>query len=517
MARPLDRLGLALSAGPLVLLVMLIVAAPATARAWIDVGFGWTTWALGAVWQALLVVVFLVALGLALSPWGRARLGGREASPTLGFLPWLTVILCTLLAGGGVFFSAAEPLYHLQTPPPLYAGEVQANTRPALVAALSQSFLHWGFLAWAVVGTLPAIALSAANTVHGHPLRPRTLWAPVLGDAILGPAGAVLDAVAVIAVVAGTVGPIGFLALQLGVAGELLAGLPNSLITQGAALLLLVGLYTASAVSGLTRGIAWLSRLNVVLALAVGLLVLALGPTLDTLWLLTESLGRHLVALPALAVERGDPGWQDGWTLFYWGWFLGYAPLMAVFTARASRGRTVRELVLAVAVMAPIVTMVWFTALGGTAGLVELAEPGAISEPLADAGMGAALIATLQALPLAGLTLPLALLLIFCFLATTGDSMAFAISVVQSGRADPPVGLRVGWALLMGTLAAALLAIGDGGIQALQRFIVVAAGPVTLLVLPTVVTGALGARDLLRHRPPRPTETVEPVEPHKET
>jgi len=494
----LDWLGLALSAGPLLILVGAIVLAPQATKGWIDAGFGLTTWALGALWQGVLLGMLVLALGVALSPWGRARLGGADARPVLGFVPWLAVILCTLLAGGGVFFSAAEPVYHLLTPPPAFPG-VEGGTHPALVAGLAQAFLHWGFLAWAVVGTLPAIALSAAHTLRDQPLRPRTLLEPILGARLIaGPVGAVIDAIGIVAVVAGTVGPIGFLALQLGVAGEILLGLQDGVVVQLGALALLVGLYTASAVTGLTRGIAWLSRANVVLALALGAALLVVGPTLAQITLFGESLWTHLTHFGALATSRADPAWQDGWTLFYWGWFLGYAPLMAVFTASASRGRTVRELVLAVALGAPLVTMLWFTALGGTAGLLELSDPGVISDPLGERGMGAALLATLQALPYAWLLIPTALVLIFCFLATTGDSMAYAISVVQARRPEPPAGLRVFWALLMGALAAALLSLGGGGIDALQRFIVIAAAPVTLLVLPTLVTGPLGARDLWR-------------------
>jgi len=156
---------LALSAGPLVGLVAVIVLAPTATSAAIDAGFSATTALLGVAWQGLFLGILLVALVLALSPWGAARLGGPDATPVLGFLPWLTVILCTLLAGGGVFFSAAEPMYHLLTPAPAFP-DLEAETRQALVAGLAQSFLHWGFVPWALFGTPPAIALSAAHPLH---------------------------------------------------------------------------------------------------------------------------------------------------------------------------------------------------------------------------------------------------------------------------------------------------------------------------------------------------------------
>ncbi len=492
----LDSLGLALSAGPLVGLVGLILAAPEAAATTIDTLFAGATTAFGLGWQILVLATFVGAVGLALSPWGAARLGGVDA-PERGFLPWLAILLCTLLAGGGVFWSAAEPMFHFLTPPPTAEG-VEGGTVAAVDPALAQSHLHWGFLAWSVVGTLAAVALSASRVRHGVPLRPRALLHPLLGDAAEGPLGSVVDAVSVVAVVAGTVGPIGFLAVQLGYAVQVLTGLPDGLPVRLALLGALVVLYTVSAVSGIERGIAWLSRLNVGLALLLGVVLVVLGSGGFVLSHFATSMGTYLLHLPEMALDRSDPGWLDDWTLFYWGWFLGYGPMMALFTARVSRGRTVRELVLAVAIAAPLVTNLWFSLLGGTAIAVELDAPGTVSGPLGDHGLGAALLATLQALPGAWVLIPAFIVLIFTFLATTGDSMAFAIAVVQSRNDEPPTGLRILWAVLMGGLAAGLLALGDGGIDTLQRFIVVTAVPVSLLLAVTLVTGPLGARDLLR-------------------
>ncbi|MEC8423935.1 MAG: BCCT family transporter, partial [Myxococcota bacterium] len=188
--------------------------------------------------------------------------------------------------------------------------------------------------------------------------------------------------------------------------------------------------------------------------------------------------------------------WSAWWTVFFWGWFLGFAPMMSVFVARISRGRTIRELVLAVAVLAPVATHIWFIVLGGTALGLELETPGMVLGPLQDGGMAAAMLAMLQALPGAALLVPLFVVLVFCFLATTGDSVAYAVSVVLSGQERPPVRMRIGWAVGMGLLAAALLGVGQTGIDTLQQFIVITAAPVTLLVLPTLWTGPLAARRL---------------------
>lgn len=494
------RLTLVLAVLPLAALALASLTAPAATAAGVASGFGRVASLFGGLWQGLFVAVAVVAGLLACSPLGRARLGTGE--PLYGFPGWVAVLLCTLLAGGGVFWVVAEPLFHFQTPPPHLPSA--ATPREAAVNALAQAHLHWGFLAWAMVGTLGAVSLAASHHLDGAALRPQALLEPVLGR-VSPTVGAAADAVAIVAVVAGTVGPIGFLALQLSNAAEALLGVPDTYGTQAVVLAALVALYAASAASGLQRGITWLSRANVVGALVLGAAVFAVGPTSFVVDVGLASLARFGAALPSLAFPDADPAWNAWWTVFFWGWFLGFAPMMSVFVARISRGRTVRELVLAVMVLAPLATHLWFAVLGGSALGLEIDAPGTLTGPLKASGMAAAMLALLQALPGAVFLVPLFLVLVFCFLATTGDSVAFAVAVVVSGEEEPPVAQRVAWAVGMGVLAAVLLGVGQTGIDTLQQFIVLTAAPVTLLVLPTVVTGPRAALRLLRHeeRAPR--------------
>ena len=224
--------------------------------------------------------------------------------------------------------------------------------------------------------------------------------------------------------------------------------------------------------------------------MAAGLLLLGPG-----LWLIQHFFSgflTYLIHLPRMALTPNlAPGnWINGWTVFYWGWFLGYAPLMGLFTAGVSRGRTIRELVLAVAILCPIVTNIWFTLLGGTGLQLELAGAG-ISEALAQNGAAAALLAILSQLPLAGLLIPIGLVLVVLFMCTSADSMSYAAAMVVSGRTEPPAPLRLFWALMIGSLTLVLLRIGSGlgdstSIDALQAFIVITAVPVTPLVLATL-------------------------------
>ena len=400
--------------------------------------------------------------------------------PELSTFKWVSIIICTLLAGGGVFWAAAEPIAHFISAPPLF-GEGNTPMEQG-TNALAQSFMHWGFLAWAILGCLTSVTLMVLHYEKGLPLKPRTLLYPVFGDRIIhGAGGAIVDACCVLAVVAGTVGPIGFLGLQVSFGLNDLFGIADTFRTQLAVILGLVCIYTISAITGVNRGIQILSRFNVLLAIALMAFILIAGPTAFIIDGFVQGLGTYLGEFFPMATFRGDPGWLDWWTVFFWGWFIGYGPLMALFVARISRGRTLRQLVGVVALVAPLVTCFWFTIVGGTGISLEIAQPGIISQPFEGFNLPAALLATTQALPWGTLLSGLFLVLTTIFVATTGDSMTYSVSVVMTGTEEPPSAIRVFWGIMMGASAAILISIGDGGIDALQKFIVVTAVPVSLV------------------------------------
>ena len=446
----------------------------------------------GVYWQVLLIATFGIGLYIAISRAGHCRLGNRN-TPEMSTFKWFAIIMCTLLAGGGVFFAAAEPMAHFIAPPPLYA--VEAATPAAVYPALSQSYMHWGFLAWAILGGLATIVYMHLHYQKGLPLKPRTLLFPVFGERVVhGWFGGLIDAACVIAVVAGTVGPIGFLGLQVSYGLSELFGVANTYTTQSLIILFLIGIYTVSTVSGIHRGIQLLSTFNVFLALVLMTFMLVFGPTSFILDAYVQSTGLHISKLIPMATFRADTAWVDQWTVFFWGWFLGYGPLMAMFIARISNGRQIRELIVAVSIVAPIVTSFWFTIVGGTGLAFELANPGVISGPFEGFNMPAALFAITQQLPLGFLVSVLFLILTTVFVATTGDSMTYTISMVMTGTDDPPALLRIFWGVIMGVLAMILVSIGSGGISALQYFIVITAVPVSLILLPALWAGPVFAR-----------------------
>src|SRR5690606_30654441 len=270
-----------------------------------------------------------------------------------------------------VFWAAGEPIAHYLSTPPLL-GDLSADPEAQANAALAQSFLHWGFLAWAILGSLSGVMLMHYHYDKGLPLAPRTLLYPVFGDrAINGPIGLIADATCIVAVVAGTVGPIGFLGLQMSYGINALTGIPDTFATQAVVIMALVAVYTLSAISGLAKGIQMLSTLNVILALGLLVVLLVVGPATAMLTVLYGGMGVYLENFFQMSMYRGEagmfgePGWLGWWTVFFWGWFMGYGPLMAIFIARVSRGRSIRQIVLMLSIAAPLITNFWFTIIGG--------------------------------------------------------------------------------------------------------------------------------------------------------
>jgi glycine betaine transporter len=450
----------------------------------VNSAFGGATKLFGAYWQVLMLLTFIIALGVAASDSGRARLGNLSA-PDISTYKWVAIIMCTLLAGGGVFWAAAEPMAHFIASPPLFG--VESASPAAVYPALAQSYMHWGFLAWSVLGSLTAIIFMYLHYDKGLPLKPRILLYPVFGEVVLhGWLGALIDAACVVAVVSGTVGPIGFLGLQVSFGLSELFGISDSYSTQLTIILGLILIYTISAVSGVTRGIQILSSFNIGLSILLMIFILLAGPTAFIFDSFIQSVGLLITEFIPMASYRADTGWVNGWTVFFWGWFIGYGPLMAMFIARISRGRTIRQLIVTLSLIAPLVTYFWFTIVGGYGIAAELASPGVISAPYAESGMPAALLAITQQLPWGFLISVLFLVLTTIFVATTGDSMTYTVSMVMTGTDNPPTALRVFWGIMMGVLAAILISIGSGGVSALQSFIVVTAVPVSLILMPSL-------------------------------
>lgn len=273
-----DKLVPTLTIGFILLFLLAALVDLSTFTATIQTMFMSASTMFGLWWQWLMIITFVLALIIAMSSYGKIKMGGEE-KPTFGTFKWVAMIMCTLLAGGGVFWSAAEPIFHFITPSPSFS-DVTGGTLAAVTPALSQSFLHWGFLAWAVLGTLSTIILMYAHYNCGIKLRPRALLYPILGTKLENHwLGSLIDACSIIAVAAGTIGPIGFLATQLSYSITVLTGLESSLMSQIGILSVIVAIYSISAFSGMDKGLQWLSRMNVIGAVTLLVAILVLGPT----------------------------------------------------------------------------------------------------------------------------------------------------------------------------------------------------------------------------------------------
>ena len=486
------------SGGFITIFVLMAIFAEAQLATIVDVGFQWSANIFGPFWQILLLATFVIALAVGAGRTGRVILGNLP-KPEMDNFKWMAILFCTLLAGGGVFWAAAEPIAHFVSAPPLYGESPDLQQRA--FNALSQSFMHWGFLAWSIVGSLTAIVVMHLHYDKGLPLKPRTLLYPMFGERVLtGQTGAIIDACCIVAVAAGTIGPIGFLGLQTSYALNTLFGIPDTFTTQLIIIVFAIALYTLSAISGLARGMQLLSRFNVILAVALMLFILIFGPTNFIVNGYIQGIGTMVDNFIPMATFRGDEGWLGGWTVFFWGWFLGYGPMMAIFIARISRGRTIRQLITTVCIIAPLVTCFWFTVVGGSGLAFEIANPGSVSSAFEGFNLPGALLAVTQQLPFPLITSILFLILTTVFIVTTGDSMTYTISVVISGEREPNAMIRTFWGIMMGVTAIVLISLGSGGVTALQSFIVITAVPVSFVLLPSLWNGPQIAQQMAREQ-----------------
>ncbi|UOQ50475.1 BCCT family transporter [Gracilibacillus caseinilyticus] len=482
----MDWITFSISGGILILFVLASVWDDQITGQWINESFNFSVKYFGAYWQVLLLATFVIGLILAFSKYGKVRLGNL-VKPENDNYRWISMILCTLLAGGGVFWAAAEPMYHFITTPPLFSG-MENGTMEAAFPAMAQSFLHWGFLAWAILGTLATIVLMYAHYHKGYPLKPRTLLFPLFGKKIFRKSviGTITDIVSIVSVAAGTIGPVGFLGLQVGYGLQEIFGIPDTFFTQSLIIIFLVVIASISAATGIERGIQLLSRINVGFVVVLMVAMLILGPTLFIIDLFIGSQGFYLQNFLTMSLYRVDQGWLGYWTIFFWGWFIGYGPMMAIFMSRISRGRTIRQLIIAVSIIAPIVSNFWFTVVGGSGIFYEMQNGGSVSTALNESGMPAAVMAIMNQIPLGFLLSVGFIIVTIIFVATTTDSMSYTVAVTLSGTDEPNRFIRVFWALMFGVVAVCLLAIGEGSITALQNFIVVTAVPVSILLLPAL-------------------------------
>ncbi|WP_029936002.1 BCCT family transporter [Thiomicrospira pelophila] len=439
---------------------------------WISSQLGW--------FYVLSVAGFLVFIAiLTFSSYGRVKLGSDHSQPEFTNTAWFAMLFSAGMGIGLMFFGVAEPVMHYVSPP---VGDPE--TAEAARQAMRITFFHWGVHAWAIYAIV-AMSLAYFAFRHGMPMTIRSSLYPIIGERIHGPIGHAVDTFAVLGTLFGVATSLGFGVMQINAGLNYLFDIPVGVTTQVILIAVITAIATGSVALGLDGGIRRLSILNMILAAALLAFVLIAGPTVFLLQTLVQNTGMYVsdlfnMTFNLYAYEPTD--WIGGWTLFYWGWWIAWAPFVGMFIALVSKGRTIREFVLGVLLVPVGFTFMWMTFFGGTAlnmimiqGITELSDAVA-------ADTSVALFQFLEQLPLSSVTALLATVLVVTFFVTSADSGSLVVDrLTAGGKEQSPTWQRVFWAVIQGVLAASLLIAG--GLAALQTATIASAFPFAIIMI----------------------------------
>ncbi|NDW22343.1 BCCT family transporter [Alteromonas hispanica] len=429
------------------------------------------------VFAVAVIVIFVVYLGM--SRYGEIKLGPDHAVPEFGFPTWLSMLFAAGMGIGLMFFGVAEPLMHYLAPPTADPGTIDAVRE-----SMKMTFFHWGIHAWAIYAIV-ALILGYFAYRQNLPLTLRSALYPIIGDKIYGWPGHIVDIFAVTSTVFGVSTSLGLGASQVNAGFNYLFGLPSNTGVQIAIMAGVVGLAVISVTTGLDKGIRRLSETNMVLAIALLLIVLILGPTVFLLQAFMQNTGAYLADIVRntfnlFAYDKTD--WIGGWTIFYWGWWLAWAPFVGLFIARISYGRTIREFILGVLLIPSVFTLFWMTVFGNSAIDQVMSQGQEVLATMVNEDSAVALFVFLEQFPFSSVLNFIAVLMVIVFFVTSCDSGAMVVDMLCShGRNDTPIWQRIYWAIGVGVVSAVLLYAG--GLGALQTMTIAAALPFAIVLL----------------------------------
>ena len=442
-------------------------------------------------------VFVLVCLGLVISPLGRVRIGGPEATPDFSLPSWFAMLFAAGMGIGLVFYGVSEPMSHFDAAMtgPVIENGVRTDWAPlngavgdpeaARRLAMAATLYHWALHPWAMY-SIVALALAIFAYNKGLPMTMRSVFYPLLGERIWGWPGHVIDILAILATIFGLATSLGYGAEQATAGFGVLFGWPTGNTTKILLIIAITGVATLSVVAGVDSGVKRLSELNMLLALALLLFVIFAGASFAVFNGVFKNLAAYVRDFLPLSnpFGRTDDNYRHGWTAFYWAWWISWSPFVGMFIARVSRGRTVRQFLISVMLVPSLVCLIWFTVFGGTA-LNQVAQgfTGALDAPLE-----LKLFEMLSQLPLAQISSLVGIILVLVFFITSADSGSLVVDTIASGgKLNAPTPQRVLWASSSGLLAIALLL--GGGLAALQAMAVSTGFPFTLVLL--IATWAL--------------------------
>lgn len=445
-------------------------------------------WALQGVirifgWGFVVSTAFFLALSvfLAFSRFGKIRLGRDDEAPEFTTTSWVCMMFSVGMGIGLMFWGAAEPISHFGAPP---HGLAAPQTKQAAQVAMQYSYFHWALHPWAIYAVV-GLAIAYFTYRRGLPALISSTFQPLLGERIHGPIGRSIDVLAIIATLFGTATSLGLGAQQINSGLNYLWGTGQSNTIALTIIAVLTVVFILSAISGVGNGIQFLSNMNMGLAVILLLFLAILGPTVFILNTFAESFGVYLNDLVSMSFRTAafsDGKWLASWTIFYWAWWVSWAPFVGVFIARISRGRTVREFVIGVLLIPSAVTFVWFTIMGGAALHSELQGAGGLVEAVKAQGEAVSLFALLAQYPATAVTSAVAMFLVAIFFVSGADAAAVVMGMLSSrGTLHPRPGIVVTWGLLAGASACLLLVLG--GLKGLQTASILAAAPFLLVIV----------------------------------
>ncbi|MBA5777609.1 BCCT family transporter [Stappia sp. F7233] len=451
-------------------------------RVWLTSTFDW-------FFLSAANIFVLVCFALIVSPLGKVRIGGTEAVPDYSYSGWFAMLFAAGMGIGLMFYGVSEPISHYSSSLAADAGTADSwaplagaagDSDAARNLGMAATIFHWGLHPWAIYAVV-ALSLAIFSYNKGLPLTIRSVFYPIFGDRVWGWIGHVIDTLAVFATLFGLATSLGFGAEQANAGLQFLFGWPVSDVSKVFLITGITAVALISVVAGLDAGVKRLSEINMVLAALLLLFVTLAGPTMEILRGFVTNLIAYGEYLPSLSnpFGRSDDNFRQGWTSFYWAWWISWSPFVGMFIARVSRGRTVREFITCVLLIPSLVSVFWMTAFGGTA-ISQIVNDG--YQAVADASLELKLFIMLEQLPLTQIASFVGIILVIVFFVTSSDSGSLVIDTITAGgKVDAPVPQRVFWAIFEGLVAIALLL--GGGLGALQAMAVSTGFPFTIVLL----------------------------------
>lgn len=439
-------------------------------QSFITTNFGW-------YYLSVVSIMVLFTIIVIVSPFGKIRLGKDTDRPEYSRITWFSMLFSAGMGIGLVFWGAAEPLSHYAISP----ATADPETRNAFKESMRYTFFHWGLHAWAIYAIV-ALSLAYFQFRKGEPGLISATLKPIFGDKMNGPLGVLVDVFAVFATVVGVATTLGLGAIQINGGLSYIFGIPNEYWVKVVIIAVVTVLFIISAWSGLGKGIKYLSNTNMILAVALLALVVILGPTLLIFNMFTDTLGSYFQNLIRMSfssspLDAGNRDWINGWTIFYWAWWISWSPFVGIFIARVSKGRTIREFLIGVLLIPSLVSFFWFSAFGSTAINIQQKVT-----DLTGLKTEETLFAVFNELPMSMVLSIVAVILISTFFITSADSATFVLGMQTTGGSLNPSNIvKVVWGIAQSSIAVILLSAD--GLTALQNLLIVAAFPFSFIMV----------------------------------